>query len=45
MAGETEGAVTFVFVVMGGIGLFVFVIGLLDWLAERKDKPPRSRAA
>ncbi len=34
-----------VFIMLGGIVLFVSAIGLLDWLGRRKDSKSRNRAA
>jgi len=34
-----------VFIMLGGIVLFVSVIGLLDWLGRRKDRKSHNRAA
>ena len=32
-------------VLLGGIILIVLAITLMDWLARRKDRQPRNRAA
>ena len=34
-----------VFIMLGGILLFVSVIGLLDWIGRRKIRQSRGRAA
>ena len=36
---------TNVFILLGGIALFAVVVTLLDWLARRKDRQSRNRAA
>ena len=36
---------TNVFIMLGGIALFGVVVALLDWIARRKDRQSRDRAA
>ena len=36
---------TNVFILLAGIALFAVVVTLLDWLARRKDRQSRNRAA
>jgi hypothetical protein len=34
-----------VVIILGGITMFATVVGLLDWLGQRKDRRSRNRAA